>query len=91
MQKVLRPKVIGIRELGSSASKIVRRVREKGEMVDITYRGQVVARLIPITTPKPDPKALNIIWAGLDQVAQEIGRYWPKGVSAVEAVNEGRR
>lgn len=91
MQKVLHSKVIGIRELGSSASKIVRRVHEKGEPVDITYRGQIVVRLIPITTPKPDPKALNIIWADLDQVAQEIGRYWPQGVSAVEAVNEGRR
>ncbi len=91
MKKVLHPKVIGIRELGSSASKIVHRVHEKGETVDITYRGQIVARLIPITTPKPDPKALNIIWADLDQVAQEIGRYWPKGVSTVEAVNEGRR
>jgi antitoxin (DNA-binding transcriptional repressor) of toxin-antitoxin stability system len=91
MQKVLHPKVIGIRDLGSSASKIVRRVREKGETVDITYRGQVVARLIPVITPKPNPKTLNAIWADLDQVAQEIGRHWPKGVSAVEAVNEGRR
>lgn len=91
MQRIARSKIIGIRELGSSASKIIRRVREKGETVDISYRGKVVARLIPITTPKPDPKALNNIWADLDEVAQEIGRYWPKGVSAVEAVNEGRR
>ena len=91
MQRLARSKSIGIREAGSSASKIVRRVREKGETVDISYRGQVVARLIPITTPKPDPKVISIIWADLDQVAQEIGRYWPKGVSAVEAVNEGRR
>ena len=91
MQRLARSKSIGIRELGSSASKIVRRVREKGETVDISYRGQVVARLIPITTPKPDPKVLNSIWADMDRVAEEIGRYWPKGVSAAEAVNEGRR
>lgn len=91
MQKLARSKTIGIRELGSSASKIVRRVREKGETIDISYRGQVVARLIPIAAPKPDPKALNAIWADLDALAQEIGRDWPKEVSAVQAVNEGRR
>jgi len=91
MKKMSRRKIIGIRDLSNSASKIVRRVREKGETIDITYRGQVVARLIPINIPKPAPKTLNSIWADLDQVAQEIGRYWPKEVSAVQAINEGRR
>lgn len=60
MQRIARSKIIGIRELGSSASKIIRRVREKGETVDISYRGQVVARLIPITPLNPIQKYLIV-------------------------------
>ena len=38
---------VGIRELKINASAIVRRVREHGEVIDITDHGEVVARLIP--------------------------------------------
>ena len=37
---------IGVRELRQHTSKILRRVREEGETVEITYHGEVIARLI---------------------------------------------
>ena len=91
MQKTLRAKTVGIRELRLSASKILRRVREKGEAIDITYRGQVIARIIPAAPAKPDPQVLGAIWADLDRVAEEIGQRWPAGLSAAEAVSAERR
>lgn len=39
---------VGIRELKQRTSEVLRRVREDGESVDVTYRGRVVARLVPV-------------------------------------------
>ena len=35
--------------------------------------------------------AAQVVWSEMDDLAQEIGALWPKGVSAVEAVEEQRR
>ena len=83
---------IGIRELKQRATHILRRVREKGETIQVTYRGQVVALLIPAPAPKPaKEKQTGAVWTDLDRLAAEIAARWPAGVSAAEAVSEGRR
>lgn len=84
-------RTIGIRELKEHASQILRRVRENKEEFQVTYHGQVVARLIPIAPSKATPEELGAMWTELDQLATEIGAHWPKGVTATEAVSEGRR
>ena len=81
---------VGIRELKTNTSEIVRRVRERGEIIDITYHGEVVARLVPVQPP-PAPEATAAVLADLDQLAAEIAAAWPSGVSAVEAVRDVRR
>jgi len=91
MQRTVKEKSIGVRELRARASQILQRVREKGETIDITYRGQVIARIVPATPVKPDPATLDTIWADMDRLATEIGRKWPAKVTAAEAVSEGRR
>ncbi len=91
MQRTLRDRPIGIRELSSGASKILRRVREKGETVDITYHGEIIARIVPAKPLKIDPAVMGSIWADMDRVAEEIGRRWKKGMSAAEVVSAGRR
>jgi prevent-host-death family protein len=86
---------VGIRELKAKASEIVREVRESGEPVDITVRGQVVARLEPTPVAKSSRRMtaeeLVEYWRELDELAEEISRNWPEGVSAVDAVREQRR
>jgi antitoxin (DNA-binding transcriptional repressor) of toxin-antitoxin stability system len=91
VSKATRAKSVGIRALSTGASRILRRVRERGEMVEITYRGQVVARLVPANAPQVSPTSLEAIEAELDRAAARIGRRWPKSVTAAEAINEGRR
>ena len=78
---------IGIRELKQQTSELIRRVRERGTSINITHHGKVVARIVPVVEPDPTDDE----WAQLDQLALEIGKRWPKGVSAAQAVREARR
>jgi prevent-host-death family protein len=81
---------VGIRELKQQASELIRLVRETGSEVQVTHRGQVVALLIPVT-PRKSNDGDKRSWARLDTLAAEIGARWPKGVSAAQAVAEGRQ
>jgi prevent-host-death family protein len=82
---------VGIRELKQHTSKILRRVREEGETIDVTYRGEVVARLIPAKPRKPSAEELESLWKSMDELAAEIGAKWTGSPSAVDAVGEVRR
>jgi prevent-host-death family protein len=80
---------VGIRDLKQRASELVRLVRETNNEVLVTYRGKVVARLIPAERSAPGGE--SEAWAQLDHLAAEIGASWPAGLSANEAVSESRR
>lgn len=82
---------VGIRELKQQTSAILRRVREEGEIVEITYHGKIVARLVPANQPSLSPEDSKVLWADLDQLSAEISAKWPKDVSAQEAVRDVRR
>jgi prevent-host-death family protein len=81
---------IGICELKRQNSRVLRQVREQGEEYKVTYHGQVVARVVPVSQDQPDAHDLEV-WSDLDRVAAEIGAHWPSWVSATDAVREGRR
>jgi prevent-host-death family protein len=80
---------VGIRELKQQTSELIRLVRETGSEVQITHHGKVVALLIP--AKRTAGKETDRAWSDLDSLAAEIGARWPKGVSAADAVAEGRR
>lgn len=82
---------IGIRELKQQTSKILRRVREEGETIEITYHGEPVAQIIPINPPKPSEESIKAVLADLNQLSAEISAQWPEGVSAEEAIRDVRR
>jgi prevent-host-death family protein len=82
---------IGVRELRQNTSRVLRQVREKGEQIEVTYRGRAVARLIPISRPAPQRRDAGGIWSDLDKLAAEIGARWRGTGGAREAVREGRR
>lgn len=85
---------VGVRELKEQTSRILRRVREGRETIDVTYRGKVVARLVPVEEPavvQVDQAELARLWADMDRLAAEIGARWPEGLSAADAVSEQRR
>jgi prevent-host-death family protein len=82
---------IGVRELKDQTSRVLRRVRDLGEEIQVTYRGRVIARLIPAPGRSRGGGGSAAVWSDLDRLAAEIGARWPRGRSAVAAVREGRR
>ncbi len=82
---------VGIRELKQRTSAIVRRVREKSESFQVTYRGRVVARLVPAEEARHRRAETATVWAEMDELSAEIGAHWPPGPPAEEAVAEQRR
>ena len=63
----------------------------KRARVDITYRGKVVARLVPVSDREARAEESRAAWARWERLAKEVSAVWPKGVSAVEAIREQRR
>jgi prevent-host-death family protein len=63
---------VGVRELKEHTSAIVRRVRDDGETIDITYRGEVVATIQP---KQPlDPERDRAFWERQRQLIRAIGK-----------------
>lgn len=82
---------IGIRELKQRTSEVLRRVREQNETIAITHRGRLVAKLVPVEDKDGKRAKGSEVWAEMQALAEEIGRHWPAGVSATDAVREQRR
>jgi len=81
---------VGVRELKQNPSRYLRLVRDEREAFDITIRGEVVARLVPVDR-RPDPTELAEYWQRHHQLAEELSRYCSEPFSAVEAIREQRR
>ena len=81
---------VGIRELKRKASELIRKVREDGAEVQITYHGKVVALLVPVAEADQTVQEAKA-WTDIDHLAAEIGARWPKGLSASQAIAEDRR
>lgn len=80
---------VNAEELTTQADAILRRVKDNGEIVDISLGGEIVARLIPahgVSKEEHDRR-----WAELKQLGEEISKRWPPDVSAVEAIRDVRR
>jgi prevent-host-death family protein len=84
---------VGVRELKTHASEIVRKVREQRARYVITYRGRPVGLLVPLDeTPLPalaqgEPAA----WDELVRLGEEIGRGWQSPKTGAELLSEMRR
>jgi prevent-host-death family protein len=80
---------VGVRELKEQTSEIVRRVREDGETIDITYRGEVVATLEP--KRKPSQEESDAFWERLDRLRKDIAAHMgPEPIDVVELLNVER-
>lgn len=82
---------VGISELKQNVSRLVRTVQRTGEEVSVTVRGEVVAVLGPAGPHSRGKRAKATTVADLRRLARKIGKHWPKGVSAVDAVRDARR
>ena len=82
---------IGIRELKEHASEVVRAVREQRAEFVVTHRGQAVARLVPMERPAASRAEIEAYLAEWDEIAAEIKKHWPEGVTAEDVMRDIRR
>jgi len=81
---------IGIRELKSQASEIVRAVREGRVEYVITHRGKPVAMIVPLEqSPEPRKLSQEEFWAEMDALAEEMDEA-TGGRSALQQLFEDR-
>jgi antitoxin (DNA-binding transcriptional repressor) of toxin-antitoxin stability system len=81
---------VGIRELQTQASEIVRRLREDHESFELTYRGETVGQIIPMK-PQIDHEAIDKSWEEWESIFDEIAAHVVDDVSADETMREIRR
>lgn len=87
---------VGVRELKTHASEIVRNVRENRARYVITYRGRPVGVLLPLEeTPEIQApvggEAGATVWEELSELGEEIGQGWQSPLSGAELLSEMRR
>ena len=82
---------VGIKELKRDAGAIVKRVREDKETVEVTYRGNVVAQIVPVESDEERQARFDRVWQQMDALAERISTKWTGDGSAVDAVKESRR
>ena len=79
-------------ELAERINELLRLIEEEGETIEITDRGNVIARVVPTPKPqKPAKRDLTEFWRKIDRLAAEIGKHLPEKVDAVEIVRDVRR
>ena len=86
---------IGVRELKTRASEIIRKVRDRRARYVITYRGRPVGLLLPLEEPDLEERLLDQAaadpWEELTQLGQEIGRGWQTAQTSAEILAAMRR
>jgi len=82
---------IGIRELKTHASEIVRQVRERRAKYTITYRGHPVGMLVPMPPDGAPTRDDDEIWNDLLRLGEEIGRGWTSPLTSDEILSQMRR
>lgn len=82
---------IGVRELKTHASEIVRQVKEKRAHYIVTHRGRPVAAIIPVEDFQPDLNSEQSTWDELIRLGQQIGQAWLSDQSSTEILSAMRR
>jgi prevent-host-death family protein len=87
---------IGVRELKTRASEIVREVRDRRARYLITYRGRPVGLLIPLEEMGQEEMVAageqgEAVWQKLLRLGEEIGRGWQVPQTSAELISEMRR
>jgi prevent-host-death family protein len=86
---------VGVRELKTRASEIIREVRESRARYIITYRGRPVGILAPLDAMSGDEvisgEGGSDAWEELTRLGEEIGKGWRSPLTSTELLSQMRR
>ena len=83
-------RTVGIRELKANISEILREIEEKGEIVEVTRHGNVVARLVPARSGLSDAE-IRVALTSLDAFTAEMGKHVTEPTNVAELLEDIRR
>ena len=89
-RKSTKTEEIGIRELKSRASEVVRAVKEQRARYVVTQRGVPVAAIIPMDAMLPEKKDEES-WDRLMEIRKKLGKGRKNKKGSVEILSEMRR
>ncbi|MEZ4714826.1 MAG: type II toxin-antitoxin system Phd/YefM family antitoxin [Caldilineaceae bacterium] len=83
---------IGVRELKTHASEILRKVREERARYVVTYRGEPIGVLAPLDEDGKPPKEMRPDpWEELERLREQMGRLPKPEKSLMDVLSEMRR
>lgn len=87
---------VGVRELKTRASEIIRAVRDRRARYLITYRGRPVGVLLPLGEVGQEGAVAGAgqeagAWEELTRLGEEIGRGWRSPLTSTELLSDMRR
>ena len=82
---------IGVRELKTHASEIVRQVKENGVHYIVTHRGRPVAAIVPIEEVQPATAAETSAWDELVSLGKQISQNWQSPQTSAEILSDMRK
>jgi len=82
---------IGVRELKTHASEIVRKVKEKGLPYIVTHRGRPVAAIVPVEEVPAGAQNAASAWDELVSIGEKIAQGWQSDQSSTEILSDMRR
>ena len=83
---------VDIAELKQQLDRLLADVETRGEIIEVTRSGAAIAMIAPMPPMRTESvEAFERRWANRRALAEEIGRVWPRGVSAVDAIRDVRR
>ncbi len=90
--------LIGVRELRSRTSEVLRRVREEKAEYVITHQGAPIALILPVDTESIEAKIIEAAkqtssgsWDTYQQLAERLRRDWPDGQGTQSLIDGIRR
>jgi antitoxin YefM len=81
---------IGIRELKTRASEVVRAVKERRARYVITQHGKPAALIIPLDA-EIKKNNTDEVWERLEKIREELAKGWQHEKSSVEILSKMRR
>jgi prevent-host-death family protein len=83
---------IGVRELKSHVTDVLRNVRETRARYVVTHRGEPVAVIVPYTPKEAgEVHSREEAWAWLFAAGEQLGRNWTSPLTSAEILDEMRR
>jgi antitoxin (DNA-binding transcriptional repressor) of toxin-antitoxin stability system len=83
---------LDVNEFIERIDKMLLKVVEEGEMIEITKQNEIIARMVPVRKQgQADIQDDLAAWHELERISAEISACWPRGLSAVDAVQDARQ